>query len=95
MGSVRKPNWRPYLLYLGLNIVVSAATVLIVLSLWEGRARRVEPTATPTADVVASVASAVPTITPTKAPSPTPNTYTVRVGDTLSDIAELFGITVE
>jgi len=44
---------------------------------------------------VASVASAVPTITPTKAPSPTPNTYTVRVGDTLSDIAELFGITVE
>ncbi len=95
MGSVRKSSWRPYLLYLGLNIVVSAATVLIVLSMWEGRARRVEPAATPTADVVASVASAVPTITPTKVPSPTPNTYTVRVGDTLSDIAELFGITVE
>lgn len=95
MGSVRKPTWRPYLLYLGLNVIVSAITVLIVLSLWEGRSRRVEPTATPTADVVASVASAVPTITPTKPPSPTPNTYTVRVGDTLSDIADLFGISVE
>ena len=95
MGSVRRATWRQYGLYLGLNVLVSALTILIVLSLWDRRDR--SPIATPTAtiDVIGQVASVVPTIIPTKVPSPTPHTYTVRVGDTLSDIAEEFDISVE
>jgi LysM repeat protein len=95
VGSVRRATWRQYLLYLGLNVVVSALTILIVLSLWDRRARSPITTPTPTVDVLGQVANVLPTITPTKVPSPTPKTYTVRVGDTLSDIAETFDISVE
>lgn len=95
MGSVRKATWRQYILYLGLNVIVSALTVILVLSIWRPGAPRVRETPTPTVDVVAQVASRVPTMTPTKAPSPTPRTYTVRVGDTLSDIADAFDVDIE
>jgi LysM repeat protein len=95
VGSVRRATWRQYLLYLGLNVVVSAFTILIVLSLWDRRDRAPIVTPTPTVDVLGQVASAVPPSTPTKVPSPTPQTYTVRVGDTLSDIAETLDISVE
>jgi LysM repeat protein len=95
MGSVRKATWRQYLLYLGINVIVSAVTVILVMSLWRPGAPRVSETPSPTIDVVAQVASRIPTITPTKAPSPTPRTYTVRVGDTLSDIADAFGVDIE
>jgi LysM repeat protein len=95
MGSVRRTSWRPYLLYLLLNVIVSAMTVMIVLAIFGRGARAPEPTATPTVDVIAQVASAVPTQTATTAPSPTPRTYTVRVGDTLSDIAEQLDVSVE
>lgn len=95
MGSVRRASWRPYLLYIGLNVVVSAVTVLLILSLWGGRGAVPTPTPLPTLDVIAQVASAIPTITPTTPPSPTPVTYTVRVGDTLLDIANEFGLTME
>lgn len=95
MGSVRRTSWRPYLLYLLLNVIVSAVTVTIVLAIFGRGARKPEPTATPTVDVIAQVASAVPTQTATTAPSPTPRTYTVRVGDTLSDIAEQLDVSVE
>ncbi|MDF1499914.1 MAG: LysM peptidoglycan-binding domain-containing protein [Anaerolineales bacterium] len=95
MGSVRRATWRQYLLYLGLNVIVSALTVILVLSIWRPGAPRSSETPSPTVDVVAQVASRVPTITPTKAPSPTPRTYTVRVGDTLSDIADVFEVDIE
>ena len=95
MGSVRRASWKPYLLYLAINVVVSAVTVLIVISIFGGGRR--DPPATPTAtvDVLGQVDRAVPSVTPTTAPSPTPRTYTVRVGDTLSDIAELLDVSVE
>ncbi|MGD2162973.1 MAG: LysM peptidoglycan-binding domain-containing protein [Anaerolineales bacterium] len=95
MGSVRKATWRQYLLYLGLNVIVSALTVILVMSLWRPGTPRDSQVSTPTVDVLAQVASRVPTITPTKAPSPTPRTYTVRVGDTLSDIADAFGVDID
>jgi len=95
MGSVRRASWRPYLLYLLLNVVVSAVTVMIVLAIFGRGARAPRPTPTATIDVIAQVASAVPTTTPTTAPSPTPRTYTVRVGDTLSDIAAELDVSVE
>jgi LysM repeat protein len=95
VGSVRRATWRQYLLYLGLNVLVSAITILIVLSLWDSRDRKPIVTPTATIDVIGQVASVLPTLTPTKAPSPTPRTYTIRAGDTLSDIAETFDISVE
>ena len=95
MGSVRRATWRQYLLYLGDNVLVSAITVLIVLNLWDRRSPPELVTPTATVDVIAHVASAVPTLTPTKPPSPTPSTYTVRAGDTISNIAEEFDISME
>ncbi len=88
MGSVRRATWRQYLPYLGLNVLVSAITVVIVLSIWGGR-RQTPPAAppTPTLNVVARVASVVPTATVTIIPSPTPVTYRVQPGDTLYAIA--------
>lgn len=95
MGSVRKATWRQYLFYLGLNVIISAITVLIVLSLWDRRDRAPIVTPTATIDVIGQVASVVPTITPTKVPSPTPHTYTVRAGDTLLEIAVALDISVD
>jgi LysM repeat protein len=95
VGSVRKATWRQYLFYLGLNVVVSAITVLVVLSLWDRRDRAPIVTPTATVDVIGQVASVIPTITPTKVPSPTPHTYTVRAGDTLLEIAEALEISVD
>jgi LysM repeat protein len=95
VGSVRRATWRQYLLYLGLNVLVSSLTILVVLSLWDRRDRQPITTPTATIDVLGQVERVLPTIVPTKAPSPTPRTYTVRVGDTLSDIAETFDISVE
>jgi LysM repeat protein len=95
MGSVRRSSWKPYLLYLLLNVIVSAVTVMLVLAIFGRGTRAPKPAPTPTVDVIAQVASAVPTQTPTTAPSPTPRTYTVRVGDTLSDIAAELDVSVE
>jgi LysM repeat protein len=95
MGSVRRASWKPYLIYLAINVAVSAVTVLIVISIFGGGRREPAPTPTATIDVLAQVDRAVPTMTPTTAPSPTPHTYTVRVGDTLSDIAEFLDVSVE
>lgn len=95
MGSVRKASWKPYLIYLAINVAVSAITVLIVINIFGRGGREPTPTPTATVDVLAQVDRAVPTSTSTTAPSPTPRTYMVRVGDTLSDIAELLDVSVE
>jgi LysM repeat protein len=95
MGSVRRASWNKYLIYLGLNVAVSAVTVLLVLSIWDRRDRTPATTATPTIDVLAQVASAIPTVTSTIQPSPTPVTYMIRAGDTLSDIAVKLGVSID
>jgi len=95
MGSIRKPSWMPYWRFLALNVVVSAVTVLLVLSIW-GRnqaAAPVPPTAT--VDIFAQVESAIPSATITKTPSPTPEIYTVQQDDTLFGIALELGIPME
>lgn len=95
VGSVRKSNLRGFLPYLGLNVLISAVTVLVVLALF-GRSRpSAEALATATIDVVAQVDQTLPTATSTKVPSPTPVTYVVRAGDTLLAIATDFGISVD
>ncbi|MBN1266998.1 MAG: LysM peptidoglycan-binding domain-containing protein [Anaerolineales bacterium] len=85
----------PYWRFLALNVVVSAVTVLLVLSIW-GRnqsAAPVPPTAT--VDIFAQVESAIPSVTITKTPSPTPEIYTVKQNDTLFAIALELGIPME
>jgi LysM repeat protein len=95
MGSIRRATWRQFAIFLGLNVLVSAITVLIVLSIWDrGRQLPAIPP-TPTVDVVARVASAIPTVTPTLPPTITPVTYTVKGGDTLGGIAAELGIPIE
>ena len=46
----------------------------------------ISPTPTPTPP---------PTATPTPEPTPTPKTHRVRLGDTLSEIADFYGVTVD
>jgi len=95
MGTVRRPRSNEYLVFLLLNVIVSAVTVTVVLLLF-GRARAPEASGpTPTMDIAAQVASAVPTATLTPIPPPTPVTYTVRPGDTLFGIASELGVEVE
>jgi LysM repeat protein len=95
MGSVRRASWKQYLPFLALNVVVSAVTVLLVLSVWGGGDEIPTPMPTPTFDVAARLANAIPTETATLPPSPTPVTYTVRAGDTLGAIAAELEIPIE
>lgn len=97
-------NWRRIAIFLGLNVLVSAATTLIVLSTWDaGRAAsRPVPTLMPTvagAALPAGTASSptAPTATPAAPPTETPGqrTYVVQPGDTLSSIARSFNVAVE
>lgn len=95
MGTVRRPRSNEYLVFLLLNVIVSAVTVTVVLLLF-GHARAPETSGpTPTMDIAAQVASAVPTPTVTPVPPPTPVTYTVRPGDTLFGIASELGVEVQ
>lgn len=96
MGSVRRATTNQFLLFLALNVIVSAVTVLIVLAIWDRRsAPRLDITPSPTLDIAAQVASAVPTPTATLRPSPTPAVYVVRPGDTLFAIARELGVDME
>ena len=96
MGSVRRASGNQFVLYLILNVIVSMATVLLVLFLWDrARPQSTPPPPTPTVDAAAIVASAMPTSTSTLVPTPTPVTYTVRSNDTLFGIALELGVSLE
>jgi LysM repeat protein len=82
---------RRWVLYLVLNVLISAATMLIVLVLWD-QSKQPQAVAVPTLD--ATAAHAVTGI-PSEQPSPTPYMYTVRPGDTLSSIARDFGVDMD
>jgi hypothetical protein len=86
---------RRWIFYLALNVLVSAATMLGVLYLWD-RSHRAAPiaVASPTGQqphgelpLLASLSPAFPTATPMM--------YTVRPGDTLGLIAEKFGVSID
>lgn len=95
MGSVRHASWKQYLPFLALNVVVSAVTVILVLTLWGRGDDLPELVPTATFDVAARLENAIPTETPTLPPSPTPVTYTVQSGDTLGAIAAELEIPIE
>jgi len=95
MGSVRRGGNRGFFLYLALNVIVSAVTVLGVLTLWDRRSVP-DPTPFPTAtiDAAAILASAVPTATETLIPTATPFVYRVQPNDSLFGIALQLGISL-
>lgn len=95
MGSVRRTSWKSYLPFLALNVLVSAFTVILVLTIWGGGASLPAPVPTPTFDVAARLQQAIPTPTATLQPSPTPITYTVQAGDTLGAIAVKLDVPIE
>jgi len=88
---------RRWAIFIVINIVVSAVTVLVVLNLWEAGhtvPRAVIPTVVPTLNAqsqtrVAATAAATKTSTPAKVQK-----YTVQSGDTLSEIARKFDVSV-
>lgn len=88
---------RRWALFLGINIVVSAVTTLVVLGLWNSSntaAAPPQPTAIPTLSASSRTAVAAKI---TAAVTPTPanlQTYIVKSGDTLSDIARRFDVKV-
>jgi LysM repeat protein len=82
---------RRWIFYLALNVLVSAATMLTVLYLWD-RSHQPAPLAIPSAT---PMVHANFTPQPSVYATPTPFLYTVKSGDTLGQIAERFGITVE
>ncbi|GMR09573.1 MAG: hypothetical protein BMS9Abin28_0392 [Anaerolineae bacterium] len=82
----------PFLL---INVVVSAATVLLVLTFFGRRDSLPAAVPTPTFDVASRLESAIPTPSPTVPPSPTPVTYTVQPGDTLGAISAKLEIPIE
>ena len=96
---------RQLAVFLGLNVIVSVAVTLIVLNLWDaGRAiPRSVPTLVATAQSIPTVSeAALPTavpiaLTPTAPPTATarPSQYIVKVGDTLTGIANDFNVSVD
>ncbi|HMK08827.1 MAG TPA: LysM peptidoglycan-binding domain-containing protein [Anaerolineales bacterium] len=98
MGSVRRSGNRGFFLYLLLNVIVSAATVLGVLALWGRRTGSPPPEATPrptpTIDAASVLASVVPTATETLVPTATPYVYRVRPDDSLFGIALELGVSL-
>lgn len=95
MGGVRRATWKQFLPFLGLNVLVSTLTVLLVLAIWGRGPKLPSLPPTPTFDLTARLASAIPTATATLPPSPTPVTYTVKPGDSLGAIALVLDISVE
>lgn len=95
MGSVRRAGFWGFLPYLGLNVLVSAITIIAILLLWDCRGSQVSGTPTATLDALARASTLVPTATDTPVPSPTPPTYTVKSGDTLYGIARKLGVSLE
>src|SRR5215468_8830702 len=93
-------NVRRLVLYLFLNAVVSAAVAFGVLWLWD----KTHPLLylPPAATVAQATETALPlSLSPTPPPAPTSavqptqTTYIVKPGDTLGNIAERFGVTLD
>lgn len=82
---------RRWIFYLAINILVSAATMLGVLALWD-RAQRPAVMVAPT---LAMTYTAAPTFTPTFPPTATPHVYVVQAGDVLGSIAVKVNVDVD
>lgn len=83
----------PPLLAAGLVVVAVAAALFFIPPFLLGLGDDSEATPTPSSSIAA--ASATPAASPTPTPSPTPFVYVVKSGDTLSKIANEFGVSLD
>lgn len=90
---------RRWAVFIIVNIIVSAVTVLVILNLWEANRtvpRAVVPTTVPTLNATVQTQVAATVKAPTKTPTPANvQKYTVESGDTLSEIARKFDVSVD
>jgi LysM repeat protein len=89
-------NFKRLLFYLIINVVVSSVTILLVLNIWDRSHRSETAELEPVSMLPTVIASAVP---PTNTPSPRPTLavrpYEVGPGETLSEIAMVFGVSID
>ena len=89
-------NFKRLFYYLLLNIIISAVTVLVVLNIWDRSHNPEAPPAEAVNLLPTVIATAIP---PTNTPLPDPTLalrpYQVEPGESLSEIAQLFGVSVE
>jgi LysM repeat protein len=80
-------------------IIILAAIVLTILLVWGGASEPESLIPTPITGTPlptsAIVASSSPTALPTETPTPAPLIYTVKAGDTLSSIAQTYGVSIQ
>ncbi len=95
MGSVRRSNWKRYLPFLVLNVVVSVCATLSVLAVWSRVTAPPRPTPTATESLAAAITELAPTATATLQPSPTPRMHVVQPGDSLYAIAQAYDVPVD
>jgi LysM repeat protein len=82
---------RRWIFYLVINVLVSAATILVVLYLWD-RSKQPAPVSVAT---LATPLEDPGTRTPSPQPTVTPYMYLVKPGDTLGSIAQDFGVDLD
>ncbi|MBN1979732.1 MAG: LysM peptidoglycan-binding domain-containing protein [Anaerolineae bacterium] len=77
-------------------VIILAAVILTVILVWGGEPEPAPSTPTPTSTLMptANAASSTPTMPPTEPPTPAPLVHVVREGDTLSSIAQAYGVTI-
>lgn len=89
-------RWRRLFFYLLVNIVVSAVTVYVVLTVWENRQQAAMESVTTEVDVTVSPPTQ---ILSTSEPTPVPTipllAHQVKSGETLGDIAEEYDVTID
>jgi len=89
---------RRWAIFIVVNIVVSALTTLLVLNMWDANRsvpRAAVPTTVPTLNPTKQTQVAATVKAPTKTPtSANVQKYTVEFGDTLSEIARKFDVSV-
>lgn len=89
-------NFKRLLFYLMINVVVSSVTILLVLNIWD-RSHRSETADSESVSLLPTViATAVPpTNTPSALPTLAVRPYEVGPGETLSEIAVVFGVSID
>jgi LysM repeat protein len=88
---------RTWAIFITINVIVSAAVMLMILLIWRQVQTSAPPTPVPTSALSATEgAVSAPTAPPAASPTPPgPTLYTVQEGDTLGAIARAYDVSVE
>ena len=87
---------RTWIIFIVVNVIVSAAVMLTILFAWERIRDSSTPTPTSVSSLLTTQDASAPTMPPVSSPSPQePLQYTVQEGDTLGAIAQTYGVSIE